>query len=137
MSSCSICRCRTRTASRRWSGRTRKRPVFLSWCLPALTTKGSRFELSAKAPRIIWSKGPVTGQLLVRAMRYATERKRAVEALQRSEEYFRSLIENALDIITVLDIDGTVRYGSPSFERVLGLSAGRADAGEPFQADSS
>ena len=65
-------------------------------------------------------KGQVTGQLLVRAMRYATERKRAVEALQRSEEYFRSLIENALDIITVLDVDGSVRYGSPSFERVLG-----------------
>ena len=57
-------------------------------------------------------------------MRYATERKRAVEALQRSEEYFRSLIENALDIITVLDIDGTVRYGSPSFERVLGYPQG-------------
>jgi two-component system, cell cycle sensor histidine kinase and response regulator CckA len=69
-------------------------------------------------------KGQVTGQLLVRAMRYATERKRAVEALQRSEEYFRSLIENALDIITVLDIDGTVRYGSPSFERVLGYPQG-------------
>ena len=69
-------------------------------------------------------KGQVTGQLLVRAMRYATERKRAVEALQRSEEYFRSLIENALDIITVLDIDGTVRYGSPSFERVLGFQQG-------------
>jgi PAS domain S-box-containing protein len=69
-------------------------------------------------------KGQVTGQLLVRAMRYATERKRAVEALQRSEEYFRSLIENALDIITVVDVDGTVRYGSPSFERVLGYPHG-------------
>lgn len=69
-------------------------------------------------------KGQVTGQLLVRAMRYATERKRAVEALQRSEEYFRSLIENALDIITVLDGDGTVRYGSPSFEKVLGYPQG-------------
>jgi PAS domain S-box-containing protein len=69
-------------------------------------------------------KGQVTGQLLVRAMRYATERKRAVEALQRSEEYFRSLIENALDIITVVDIDGIVRYGSPSFERVLGYPQG-------------
>jgi PAS domain S-box-containing protein len=65
-------------------------------------------------------KGQVTSQLLVRAMRYATERKRAVEALQRSEEYFRSLIENALDLITVLDMDGTFRYGSPSVERVLG-----------------
>ena len=86
--------------------------------------KGSRFALSEKALRIILSKGQVTGQLLVRAMRYATERKRAVEALQRSEEYFRSLIENALDIITVLDMDGTVRYGSPSFERVLGYAQG-------------
>ena len=68
-------------------------------------------------------KGQVTSQLLVRAMRYATERKRAVEALQRSEEYFRSLIENALDIIAVLDLDGTVRYGSPSIRRVLGYEA--------------
>jgi two-component system, cell cycle sensor histidine kinase and response regulator CckA len=69
-------------------------------------------------------KGQVTGQLVVRAMRYATERKRAVEALQRSEEYYRSLIENALDIITVLDADGVVRYGSPSFERGLGHPQG-------------
>ncbi len=66
-------------------------------------------------------KGQVTSQLLVRAMRYATERKRAIEALQRSEEYFRSLIENALDIIAVLDPEGTVRYGSPSIQRVLGF----------------
>ena len=69
-------------------------------------------------------KGQVTGHLLVRAMRYATERKRAVEALQRSEEYFRSLIENAMDLITVLDRDGRVRYGSPSFDRTLGHQQG-------------
>jgi len=51
-----------------------------------------------------------------------TERKRAEEmaALRRSEEHFRSLIENASDIITVLNGDGTVRYQSPSVERVLG-----------------
>src|SRR5437899_8755768 len=68
-------------------------------------------------------KGQVTSRVLVRAMRYATERKRAIEELQRSEEYFRSLIENALDIITVLDDKGIVRYGSPSIERVLGYQA--------------
>ena len=41
-------------------------------------------------------------------------------ALRRSERYFRSLIENASDTITVLNADGTVRYESPSLTRVLG-----------------
>ncbi len=41
-------------------------------------------------------------------------------ALQRSEQYFRSLIEHATDIITVLNEDGTVRYDSPSTLAVLG-----------------
>ena len=42
------------------------------------------------------------------------ERERARVALQRSEEHFRSLIENALDIITVLSPEGYFRYASPS-----------------------
>ncbi|HLH73807.1 MAG TPA: PAS domain S-box protein, partial [Chloroflexota bacterium] len=67
-------------------------------------------------------KGTVDKNLLLRTIKYATERKRSIEALQRSEEYFRSLIENALDIITVMNPDGTLRYGSPSFERVLGYT---------------
>lgn len=77
-------------------------------------------------------KGQVNGYLLVRAMRYATERKRAIEALQRSEEYFRSIIENALDVITVLDSDGRVRYGSPSFERTLGYPQGNLNDTDMF-----
>jgi len=38
------------------------------------------------------------------------------------EQYFRSLIENLNDIITVLEIDGTIRYISPSIERILGYT---------------
>jgi PAS domain S-box-containing protein len=49
------------------------------------------------------------------------KRKRAEEALSRSEAYFRSIIENASDIITILNVDGIVRYSSPSLERVAGL----------------
>lgn len=49
------------------------------------------------------------------------ERERAERALRHSEEYFRSLIENASDVITVLEADGTVRYHSPAIERVLGF----------------
>ncbi len=53
---------------------------------------------------------------------HVIERRRAEEALQASEEHFRSLIENALDIITVVDEQGTIHYASPSMERVLGYS---------------
>ena len=43
--------------------------------------------------------------------------------MRQSEERFRSLIENALDIITILEADGTVSYESPSVEKVLGYQS--------------
>jgi PAS domain S-box-containing protein len=51
---------------------------------------------------------------------------RAEEQVRRSEAHFRSLIENATDIINIVDADGTIRYVSPAVERVLGFpSEGR------------
>jgi two-component system, cell cycle sensor histidine kinase and response regulator CckA len=50
-----------------------------------------------------------------------TKRKEAEEALQGRERYFRSLIENASDLITILKPDGTLSYKSPAVERVLGF----------------
>src|SRR5579884_621276 len=65
-------------------------------------------------------KDSTNGHLLVRAMRYAIERRSAIDALQRREEHFRSMIENALDMITIVQREGIIRYASPSHERVLG-----------------
>ncbi len=48
------------------------------------------------------------------------EHRRIEEALRKSEVYFRALIENSLDIISVLDLDGVVRFQSQSIERILG-----------------
>ncbi|MFI5395406.1 MAG: nitrogen regulation protein NR(II) [Candidatus Binatia bacterium] len=47
----------------------------------------------------------------------------APSASQRSDEYFRTLIENTSDIVTILNEDGTIRYESPSIERLLGYKA--------------
>jgi PAS domain S-box-containing protein len=48
------------------------------------------------------------------------ERQRAEQEVAKTAKHYQSLIENGLDIITVLDSDGTIRYESPSVERVLG-----------------
>ncbi|HYH81706.1 MAG TPA: PAS domain S-box protein [Longimicrobium sp.] len=52
--------------------------------------------------------------------RDVTVRREGEEALRDRERHFRSLIENAHDIITVLEGDGDVRFVSPSVERILG-----------------
>jgi len=43
-----------------------------------------------------------------------------VRQVSRSEERFRSLVQNASDIITILEADGTISYASPATERVWG-----------------
>jgi two-component system cell cycle sensor histidine kinase/response regulator CckA len=53
-----------------------------------------------------------------------TERKLAQEALAAKESHFRSLIENAQDVITIIDAGGTIRFQSPAAERILGRPPG-------------
>jgi PAS domain S-box-containing protein len=50
----------------------------------------------------------------------ALERAALFQRVERSEEHFRSLIENASDLITIVGADGAFRYQSPSIERLLG-----------------
>src|SRR5690606_31624233 len=51
-----------------------------------------------------------------------TERQRREDDLRQREEHFRSLIENAWDVIQVIDARDAIRYISPSVSRVLGYS---------------
>jgi PAS domain S-box-containing protein len=48
-------------------------------------------------------------------------------ALEESEAYWRALIDNAQDIIFLLDGEGAIHYGSPAVTQVLGYSPGSID----------
>jgi len=52
--------------------------------------------------------------------RMADRLKKTLGALKYNEEYFRSLIENATDIVTITDSQGNFIYASPSTKRILG-----------------
>ncbi len=65
--------------------------------------------------------GAIQGRIW--SFRDVTERRRAKEQLERSERYFRTLTENARDLIAILGEDGMIRYTSPSHEQVLGYRA--------------
>lgn len=64
-------------------------------------------------------RDPLVQGIVVNA-RDISEQVRLREELQRSEAYFRSIIEAASDIIAVLDGKGTIRYASPSVSEVIG-----------------
>lgn len=79
--------------------------------------------------------GPREVQMLARAFNLMTgqvretlegllveigDRTRAESSARESEERVRAFVENALDVILVIDRQGQVLYASPSIERLLG-----------------
>jgi diguanylate cyclase (GGDEF)-like protein/PAS domain S-box-containing protein len=67
--------------------------------------------------------GAAEGPLVEGLAQEVTERRHAEEALWLGEEYFRTLVENASDLVYVLSADGVIRYLSPSVQQVLGFRA--------------
>ena len=53
-----------------------------------------------------------------------TEFKQVTQALEASEGRFKALTESAMDIVTVLDVNGVIVYQSPSVAHLLGHEPG-------------
>ena len=67
-------------------------------------------------------KGKFDGNLLVRSIRYARERKRVITELQASEARFRRLSESGIIGIAYFDINGRISDGNDTFLKMIGYS---------------
>jgi diguanylate cyclase (GGDEF)-like protein/PAS domain S-box-containing protein len=75
------------------------------------------------------TKGKFDGDLLVRSIRYARERKRVTMELQASETRFRRLSESGIIGIAYFDINGRVSDGNDTFLKMIGFSKEELEKG--------
>jgi two-component system cell cycle sensor histidine kinase/response regulator CckA len=68
------------------------------------------------------NKNKLDSDQLERSIRYALEHKKSQEALRNSEEFFRAVIENAMEGVAILEREGGIRYLGPSVKAILGYS---------------
>ncbi|MCU0914552.1 MAG: PAS domain S-box protein [Planctomycetes bacterium] len=68
-------------------------------------------------------KGQVDGSLLLRAVRYAVERKKAERQLQAAEQRYRTIFENSAVAIMMVDDQERLVSWNQQTERLLGMTA--------------
>src|SRR6266403_4899836 len=56
-------------------------------------------------------------------MEKITDLPQTTDAFKQSETLFRTLIENSLDAIVLINEEGNITYASPSIERILGYTS--------------
>lgn len=82
-------------------------------------------DADGKLCHVVWHVGRFTDAEhqpagIIGVMTDITEFRHVSEALESSERRFKALTESAMDIVTVLDEQGVIRYQSPSVKHLLG-----------------
>lgn len=93
--------------------------------LPVIVLSGNgREDIAAQALQVgaqdFLEKDHQADRTLVRAIRYALDRKKRTVALRNSEARYRALIEGSAEGILVTDIDGVVLFANEATARLLG-----------------
>ena len=91
------------------------------YSIPLKTRDGDSVWVNLMAAPLAAFDGGAVGSIGV--LEDITEQRNAEEALRFREEYFRALLENTNDLITIIDLDGRILYQSRSSERLLGLDS--------------
>jgi PAS domain S-box-containing protein len=84
-----------------------------------LKRDGTKTPASVSANRIRHADGTPAG--IAGTIRDITRRKRAEDALRESEAKFRSLVENALEGILILDPQGNIRFANRAAAGTVGV----------------
>lgn len=89
--------------------------------LPALRKSGEEIRVEMTlSPISPIHEGADRGSFALAVIRDVTRRKRVEEELRKSEERYRALAENAMDLVIVQRPDNTLSYVSPSVKHLLG-----------------
>lgn len=67
---------------------------------------------------------PLAGIIIGRVLLDASDHWLTKKKLEASEEKFRILVKNSSDTLVILEADGTLRYISPSAEKITGFTVG-------------
>ncbi|MGH9508545.1 MAG: PAS domain S-box protein, partial [Terriglobales bacterium] len=94
-------------------GRVRDREAFFS------TRSGNQIQVQISAETVDMGGEPC----LVAGVRDITERKRAEDALRRSESRYRDLVQGAAYGIYRTNIEGRILYANPALVKILGYEA--------------
>ena len=71
---------------------------------------------------IAFNREPMPGGGTVTTYTDITERKRAEEATRASEEWIRTIMDNLVDGIIVIDESGRMKAVNPACEKMVGLT---------------